>query len=54
MIHIDQVTLELSPISTIILILAFCCYLYIRRRMSDTTHDDTLDTLINIILKLFS
>lgn len=54
MIHIDQVTLELSPLSTIILILAFCCYIYIKRRMPDTKRDDILTTLINIILKLFN
>ena len=54
MIHIDQVTLELSPLSTIILILAFCCYIYIKRRMPDTKRDDILTILINIILKLFN
>ena len=54
MINIEEVTLELTPISTIILILAFCCYIYIRRRMPDTKRDDILTTLINIILKLFS
>lgn len=54
MIHIDQVTLKLTPISTAILILTFCCYIYMKRRMSDTKRDDILKTLINIILKLFN
>ncbi len=54
MIYIEEVTLELTPISTVILILTFCCYIYIRRRMSDTEHDDILKTLVNIILKLFN
>lgn len=54
MINIEEVTIQLTPISTILLILALCCYLYIRRRIPDTKRDDTLTTLINIILKLFS
>lgn len=54
MINIEEVTLELSPISTVILILTFCCYIYFKRRMPDTKRDDILKTLIDIILKLFS
>lgn len=54
MINIEEVTLELSPISTVILILTFCCYIYIKRRMSDTKDEDILTTLVNIILKLFN
>lgn len=54
MIYIEEVTLEPTPISTVILILTLCCYIYIKRRMSDTEYDDILKTLVNIILKLFS
>lgn len=54
MINIEEVTIQLTPISTAILILTFCCYIYMKRRMSDTKRDDILTTLINIILKLFN
>lgn len=54
MINIEEVVIELTPLSTIILILTFCCYIYIKRRMPDTKRDDILTTLINIILKLFN
>lgn len=54
MITIEEVAIELSPLSTVILILTFFCYIYIKRRMSDTKRDDILKTLVNIILKLFS
>jgi len=54
MINIEEVTIQLTPISTIILILTLYCYFYMKRRLSDTTRDDILKTLINIILKLFS
>lgn len=54
MIHIEEVVIELTPVSTIILILTLCYYIYMKRRMSDTERQDILKTLINIILKLFN
>lgn len=54
MINIEEVTIQLTPLSTIILILTFFCYISIKRRMSDTKDEDILTTLVNIILKLFN